>query len=231
MAAAPADWKGSDLRSRSEIVKWLADQGGEVSDKTGLIVGRMRTELGKGRALTQLLADMEADGMIAREIRGRRTFSVRLLDDWGLVLKPVPEPFEDVRGPEHHDGDGSGHSPDAEDGLDLSALAEMLLATVIKKARASEAPAIGREAKRLADRLRRAEQNLSALEKQLAQAKMAERTQSEKVQQLEQMVVTLESNLRVAQSKPKARTVKLEEALSADDRAALARLMAEVPRR
>lgn len=80
----PQDWKGSDLRSRSEIVEYLRAHGGEITDPTGLAVGTMRQDLGKGRAISQLLSDMEADGMIRREVRGRRTFSVTLVNDWGL---------------------------------------------------------------------------------------------------------------------------------------------------
>lgn len=92
----PTEWKGSDLRARGEVAQWLRDHGDEVHDPTGLLVGRMREELGKGRALSQLLADMERDGMIAREVRGRRTLMLKLLDDWGLIAEQKLSPTRRV---------------------------------------------------------------------------------------------------------------------------------------
>ena len=81
----PEGWVGSDLRARQEVVQWLHDHGDEVHDPTGLVAGRMRTELNRGRALSQLLKDMEDDGMIQREVHGRRTLMIKLVDDWGLL--------------------------------------------------------------------------------------------------------------------------------------------------
>ncbi len=37
--SAPAEWKGSDLRSRGEIVRYLKLHGGEIVDPVGLVVG------------------------------------------------------------------------------------------------------------------------------------------------------------------------------------------------
>lgn len=129
----PEGWVGSDLRARYEVAQWLHDHGDEVHDPTGLMVGRMRTELNKGRALSQLLADMDNDGMIEREVRGRRTFMIKLVDDWGLLADHSlrsPAYREPARTAPAKDGDGVEISGD----IDLQALAETLLALVIKRA-------------------------------------------------------------------------------------------------
>lgn len=128
----PEDWKGSDLRSRAEVVGWLNRQGGEIHDPAGLIVGRMRAELGKGRSISQLLADMEADGMLKREVRGRRTMMLKLLDDWGLASPFAAGGYQPP--PEARRGDGAALEGLA--GVNLEQLADTLLAIVVKRATA-----------------------------------------------------------------------------------------------
>lgn len=208
----PIEWKGSDLRSRTEVVRYLRQRGGEVADQTGLVVGTMRTELGKGRALSQLLADMEADGMLEREVRGRRTFRITLKDDWDLVPHVLPE-LE----PE----------PAASGEFDYDQLAAALLAIAMKRASGpvvdSEAPA----------RLKAAEDALIASQDALHQvrAELAERI-TERDELLER-VRLLEHNLQVLQaqmdSRPRRDGPTVAERLSAEELRMLTELQRELP--
>ena len=146
----PADWKGSDGRARAEVALWLELRGGEVDDPHGLIVGQMKAELGKGRALSQLLADMEHDGMLEREVRGRRTLSIRLVDDWGLIDEWRDRlAFSSPVGLRRPQSPARGASVDAASVAepDYDRLAAVLLERVIKQAHAQ--PSQGAELERL----------------------------------------------------------------------------------
>lgn len=219
----PEGWHGSDLRSRTEVVRYLAERGGVIEDPTGLLVGTMRQELGKGRALTQLLADMEADGMLRRTVKGRRTMKIELLDDWGLVprLASVPDAVASSE-------DGAALPV----GTDLTQLAEALLAITIKRATASAAPAPKSDGA-LSDRLRRAETALSAASEQLTII-AAERDEARgRVVELEDQVRILENNVEVYRRQAAAVPVRngptIEERLSSEERALLAELQTALP--
>lgn len=215
----PEGWKGSDLRSRAEIALWLKNHGGEVHDPTGLIVGRMRTELGKGRAISQLLADMEADGMLRREVRGRRTLSIKLLDDWGLAddlsAQPVYRPPSSAV---HQQVDGE-HGD-----LDYDELAQRLLTLVLTQSRT--AASSGADTNRL-------KQQVADLKQQLAEARdaliLARESEAEQRRQAESMRKSLaDFQARIDKPAPKGGTT-LREALKPADRKLLDRLMREVP--
>lgn len=205
----PDEWKGSDLRSRTEIVTYLRQRGGEVTDQTGLVVGTMRQELGKGRALSQLLADMEADGMLEREVRGRRTFRITLKDDWGLApkLSAVPvQPEEDAALP----------SVSSEE--DYDQLAHALLAICLKRAAAPPPP----------DR-----REIDRLETELAVAKAERDEVRAQCSELEEQVRILTHNQGVLQAQLDKRPARsgptIAERLSADELATLAQLQRELP--
>lgn len=188
--ARPEEWKGSDLRSRAEVVQYLKDHGGEVTNKQGLTVGIMREKLGKGRALTQLLADMEADGMIEREVRGRRTFRITLKDDWGLgaqrpQLRAVPQ-VDDL-----DDVDTSG--------VALGLLADVLLQRVIRRATEPASSVSAGQLKQLADRLKRAEASLESTQRQLRAAQEERQELEDEVRSLRETNAALEHNLALMQ--------------------------------
>lgn len=216
----PEEWRGSDLRSRTEVVQYLADRGGEIVDKSGLIVGTMREDLGRGRALAQLLAEMEQDGMIEREVRGRRTFRLTLVNDWDLVAAPRPYAVPDL--------------DDAVtlDGVDLTALAETLLAVVVK--RITSAPTTERSA--TATQVRQAERRAEKAEAQLrakseeATALRAELDQAKStVRALENNLALLERRVREMPVRSKRREVPLGELLGDEGRESLAALMRALP--
>lgn len=214
----PEGWVGSDLRARAEVVQWLTLHGGEIHDPAGLIVGRMRTDLRKGRALSQLIADMERDGMIQREVRGRRTMMIKLVDDWNLL--------DEIR--DHQDWQigavdvTRNADTDAVSGnVDLGALAEELLARVIKQAHAL--PSNGAEVSVLKDQLAEAKARATDLGHQLIEAKAEAEDQRKAAE-------TMRANLQKLEASKAKGGVKLRDALSAKDRALLDRLMREPPK-
>lgn len=215
----PKNWKGSDGRARAEVCLWLKMRGGEYHDPAGLITGRMKADLGKGRALSQLLADMEQDGMIKREIHGRRTLSIRLVDDWGLAddlsAQPVfrpPAVGNAIRKADTSNGD-----------VDLEALAETLLARVIKLAHAPASN--GAELERLREKV-------TVLTADLAECRdaviLARESEAEQRRQAETMRESL-AKLQDSKTAKAAGGVKLRDALSSKDRQLLDRLMREAP--
>jgi len=229
--ARPDEWRGSDLRSRAEVVQYLVEHGGVVEDDGGLVAGTMREELGKGRALTQLLADMEKDGMIRREIRGRRTFKIELLDDWGLVgqaprgrhLQIAPQ-STDLRNLSAAD-------------LNYDKLAQALLTNVTKVLSGAQAHVGDTSAQRsLASRLQKSEDALRKANDQLKQLRAQVRVAEERAADAERRAQALERNIKQLQAeldKPRRSRdsggVPIRERLSPSEQAMLASLMRELP--
>lgn len=220
--ARPDGWVGSDLRARAEVVQWLHNHGDEIHDPTGLIVGRMRTELGKGRALSQLLQDMERDGMIQREVRGRRTMMLKLLDDWNLL--------DEIRTGQQVGTWGVTPNGESEaldvSGVDLEALAETLLAVCIKRAQAQ--PSTDRNA-----RTEKLEAEVAKLKAQLTEARdnliLARESEAEQRRQADSMRESLAKLQRSMDRKPAKGTVPLREQLRPADRKLLEQLMRTAP--
>lgn len=210
----PREWKGSDMRSRAEVVQWLHDHGTDVRDETGLMVGRMRTDLGKGRALSQLLLEMEQDGMIQREVRGRRTFRINLIDDWGLKGQTG----------------AIGYRPETPAGLDgdvdLTALAEQLLAIVLKRAQAT--PSRGAEVEKWKERAAKAEAALREVKDELILARDSEQEQRRQADTMRKSLTELQ---RAMDRKPARQGTPLRERLSESERNMLDSLMKTVPAR
>lgn len=216
----PSDWKGSDLRTRAEIVGWLKRQGGEIHDPSGLIVGRMRDELNKGRAISQLLADMENDGMIAREVRGRRTMMLKLLDDWDLA-DSFPAP---VQAPEN-DGAIPGD-------VDLEQLAGALLAIVVKRATAPVGADRTELAKLRAD-LKELRAELSTLKGERAELKdqllLARESEAEQRRQADTMRESLAKFQKQADKPKRGGGSPLVDRLDAGEKRLLKQLMESLP--
>jgi hypothetical protein len=232
MKAPPDDWRGSDLRSRREVVEYLARHGGQIEDKSGLVVGTMRTELKRGRALAQLLAEMEQDGMIRREVRGRRTFRIELLDDWGLADEAASSTDDvlDVTGPELAPGDL--------DGVDLTALAETLLAVVVQRMTTPATSPDGLTVRELAARLRSAERMLEQTQAQLRKKSEEATGLKSELDQALHMARMHEHNAEVLRKElQKAETRRrsggggapIAEAIGPEGRAALDQLMRALP--
>src|SRR5262245_56314596 len=66
--------------TRDRIAAHLADVG-EMADRTGMASTRLAAAVGypgSSVAFAQLLSGMERDGLIAREVRGKRTYRITL---------------------------------------------------------------------------------------------------------------------------------------------------------
>lgn len=223
----PKNWKGSDGRARAEVCLWLmmhVDDNNVYSQDDGLITSRLKADLGKGRALSQLLADMERDGMIKREISGRRTLSIKLLDAWeGDLgrwyddLRLAPEFRAHVVQPPSSNGEQS-----LED-TDLEALAEALLVKVIQRAHAPASS--GAELERLREQVAtfKAERDEARAATKAAQAETVEARRAE-----ETMRQNLLESKKIVEKKPRGGT-PIRDLLSERDRAELDKLMRAAP--
>lgn len=231
MAGKPENWMGSDGKARSEVVTFLAARGGEVASDAGLAVVEMQDRLGRSRSLSNLLRTMEHDGMIAREVRGRRTYRIKLLDDWGLTRPSLSDGDGATVTPLRPGMDGANLDGHGQGDVDYGLLAESLLAIVMRKV--SE-PAPTQPDKVVTDRLRKAERTITALESQVAELG-AERTNLQAhVAELEEQARIYEHNmgvLRAEMDKPSKRrgTTPLAERLSTEERGRLAELMKSLP--
>lgn len=215
----PEEWKGSDLRARAEVCQWLHDHSGEVHDPQGLLVGRMRTELGKGRALSQLVGDMVRDGMLERELKGRRTMMLKLVDDWGLLAE------KSTKAPT---ANGKKQQPAAAsvelDGVDLSLLAETLLALVVKRAQVQ--PSQGAKVEKLTEQVAKLKGEVSQLRDDLILARESEAEQRRNADSMRASLAKLQASI----SKPKrGESVPLAEHLRPADRKLLNDLVASLP--
>lgn len=81
----------SAMNARTRVVRALKRHGGTISHPTGFAGAILQQELGTGRSVTELLGRMEKDGMIVREIKGRRTYAITLVDDKGLAAGVQPD--------------------------------------------------------------------------------------------------------------------------------------------
>src|SRR4051812_21318142 len=70
-------------RGRESVLAYLRRQGGDLLSADGRgITHRMAVALGyKLGSLGRLLSEMEQDGLIEREVRGKRTYRIRLRED------------------------------------------------------------------------------------------------------------------------------------------------------
>lgn len=230
MTGKPENWMGSDGKARSEVVTFLAARGGEVASDAGLAVVEMQDRLGRSRSLSNLLRTMEHDGMIAREVRGRRTYRIKLLDDWGLTRPSLSDGDGATVTPLRPGMDGANLDGHGRGDVDYGLLAESLLAIVMRKV--SE-PAPTQPDKVTVTRLRQAERTITSLEAQVAELG-AERTNLQaRVAELEEQARIYEHNmnvLRAEMDKPsKRRTTPLAERLSTEERGMLAELMKSLP--
>lgn len=68
---------------REAVLSFLVAAGGELHDPLGLVVGKLREQLGydNTQALSMLLNQLEKAGLIRREVVGRRTYCIKVIRD------------------------------------------------------------------------------------------------------------------------------------------------------
>ena len=222
--------------SRQAIRQYLTAHGGILEDPAGMAAVKLREELELPASAKHVLSDMERAGEVRREVRGRRTFRIELVEPvrvkatkktTGAGTKRVTK--QEKRAPRRSEELIDTLEPTAEvstsvAGLNLAELADALLAIVVKRA---TGPGTG--SVELADRLRQAQELQVATEVHLAEI-VAERDAARgQVRELEARLDLADRNLRRAtQQRPtppvKARpssTVNLNE----EERALLDQLL------
>jgi hypothetical protein len=132
--------------TRERIIAHLAAIA-EISDPAGMASTRLAEAVGypgSSVAFAQLLSGMERDGLIAREVRGKRTYRIMLSGD-AIPAPPAPE-----SAPVYADGaEGTGDNPATESmraadaataaaesagaGFDYDELARRLLIQVVRR--------------------------------------------------------------------------------------------------
>jgi hypothetical protein len=128
--------------TRDRIIAHLAATGA-IADSTGMASTRLAEAVGypgSSVAFAQLLSGMERDGLIAREVRGKRTYRITLAE--GAVIRPAPPGVSGSGGRAGLDGDGkrlpAPHTMSAAE-FDYDELARRLLVQVVRRLAATPA--------------------------------------------------------------------------------------------
>ena len=199
---------------------------GPIEDPSGLATEKLRQITGheSTNALVKILRRMEAEGLIERDVNGRRTTRIaaapqprrrRVAKTVAAPVAATVTPAEPYRqGTESTNGDGN---------IDYDLLAAALLAKALKAQQAQELAAGAKDAVARAERAEAA-RRIAEADAQAARAKVAE---------LEAMVRTMESNMKMLQAqldKPAVRAGDtIRERLSARERKDLDQLMRALP--
>jgi len=135
--------------TRDRVVAYLADVA-EIADPTGMASTRLAEAVGypgSSVAFAQLLSGMDRDGLIAREVRGKRTYRITLAAGAraaraaarrSAAVPGVPGAHP-VAGA-HADGAPNGTAPAASAaGVDYDELARRLLIQVVRRLAATPA--------------------------------------------------------------------------------------------
>jgi hypothetical protein len=150
--------------TRDRIIAHLATVA-EVKDPAGMASTRLAEAVGypgSSVAFAQLLSGMERDGLIAREVRGKRTYRITLADDTAAArarLMAAGPPAIRPAGGRAELGDAprltAAGAPGAVAGFDYDELARRLLVHVVRRLAATPADL---------------EQTVAGLERELATA-------------------------------------------------------------
>jgi hypothetical protein len=134
------------IGTREKIIGYLAEAG-ELYDENGMASTQLAAAVGypgSSVAFAQLLSGMERSGLIEREVRGKRTYRIRL----GPAAVPAGSP-----------GPGEGRPG----GIDKDHLARRLLVQVVKRLAAADPSALllAEENVRLREQLQAAQRSLA----------------------------------------------------------------------
>lgn len=68
---------------REKVLRILASAGGSLHDESGLVVSKLREQTGheSTQALSMVIKQLETSGLIRRDVAGRRTYSLNLIED------------------------------------------------------------------------------------------------------------------------------------------------------
>jgi hypothetical protein len=124
--------------TRDRIISHLAAVD-EVTDPTGMASTRLAEAVGypgSSVAFAQLLSGMERDGLITREVRGKRTYRITLPEGGASARaagRAVPAAGQPAAGDGAGGGRGHGALAAAAGGVDYDELARRLLVQVVRR--------------------------------------------------------------------------------------------------
>lgn len=142
---------GKAVGTRDRVVTWLAAHGDleESSGMASTVLARSIGYPGSSIAFAQLLSGMERSGLIAREVRGKRTYRVTLTEAGRNRARTGGEALRRASGRrERPDGRtaptpraaaGQRHGAAGETGVDYDELARRLLVQVARRLAAEDA--------------------------------------------------------------------------------------------
>lgn len=162
-----------------------------IEDRSGratIVLAERSGYIGSPKGLVQLLKSMEADGVIEREVHGKRTYAIRL-------AKPIPmEPSEVVESMESAAPVSTPErAPRLEDPIDWDALAARLLERVIAAAIAPDR--MQADFRSMSARLSTVLEDNGRLRSKLAIAENEIQARKVEVDGLRQRLVMMQSNI------------------------------------
>ena len=144
--------------TREHVIGYLTEAG-ELFDSSGMASTKLAAAVGypgSSVAFAQLLSGMERSGLIEREVRGKRTYRIRLGPAAG---RPAPDELDGVHGIAPLDAAAAAAS------FDYDELARRLLVQVVRRLAAAEPTvadaALAEENVRLREQLRVAQRSLA----------------------------------------------------------------------
>lgn len=220
---------------REQILDCLATHPHGVTDRSGRAVRALSSELGLDpKDLAPVLRELEDDKIIAREIQGRRTYKLELLDTTRAHVarihpkRPAPSPdrasVASAAPSPSANGAAVPRSSDDTKAPDYELLADSLLAIVLRRASEPLDPVSGIAAQRIAE----LENSRDTLELRLQEA-LAQ------LEELKRQNAVLEGNVvrlshRNATPAPD-RNAQLRAGLGSEERALLESLTGSLPPR
>lgn len=211
---------------RDQVLDFLREHGGAVSDEDGRVTPKIAEELDCSKQyLSTLIKDMEDEGVIHRDTRGKRTYFIALPDN---DTEPVPVDevvTEPESAPEPPTSTAVVYEP-----LDYSELAASLLRLVVDRAGQPDIPddklELWREVKVLRRENTSKREQIATLAEQKAQLE-------EEVGDLKSKVAALERNLEVERRRTEVRAeefmARIGDQIDGRTKAQIKRMMQEVP--
>lgn len=77
---------------RESVLEYLYAEGGEVLDSSGRATGKIAEAVGAGRNATNVLGQLDSEGLVEREVRGKRTYSIKLTEAGVALVEDADAP-------------------------------------------------------------------------------------------------------------------------------------------
>ena len=197
-------------QSRQKVAQYLV-QHGPVEDPSGRATGKLKEILcyeGTNAGFTQLIANMDRAGELAREVKGKRTYRITAVSD------ALPSSADNVV-----------DDPD-DTAMDYDQLASALLVQIVQTLSEGNRQR-GNDGSWARRRIERLESRINDLERELLQAKAESRTLAAERDELRLLLEHSQANLALLSDRASTGTPRrpqLSNLLGTDERALLHRL-------